>query len=279
MMISRNRAYPAGLAALLMSLGVSACHPAAPKGQVVAVLNGQEITNQDLLAEARASQVNAPGPVLLQRVISRDLLADDAHARRLDAYPGFPADMARMRSEFIAQRDVHSLLKPQAPPSDAAVAQFIEAHPYAFGQRTRLDVDDVRFQSADDLRSIQGLQSLDQVVSRFKVLNVQYERKKQQLDTATVPAELASKLMAAPLGQLVVIRGPDATVALQVDDRQPVSASPEQQKAVARQLMVQLATQREVEGIVGQLRSKAHISYQPGYAPPSKTAERTAADK
>ena len=250
---------------------LAACHPAAPKGQVIAVVNGREITNQDLTAEARASRTNLPGPALLQRVIARELLADDAHAHRLDAYPGFPADMARLRSDFLAQRELRAVAKPPTPPTDAAIAQFIASQPYAFRDRTRLSVDDVKFQSADDLRSIQGLQNVDQVVARLKSLNVQYERQTQQLDTATMPVDLAARLIAAPVGELVIVRSPELSVALQVQDRQPISMSPEQQKAVARQLMVELASQREVEAVVNRLRSSAHIAYQQGFDPASKS--------
>src|SRR5277367_6372562 len=84
------------LASLAMAAG---CSPHGPNGQVVATVNGQEITTQDLAAEARSSNQGgaATKQSLLQAVIGRVLLAQEAHALQLDQTPGYPSDVTRMQ--------------------------------------------------------------------------------------------------------------------------------------------------------------------------------------
>ena len=263
---------------VLLGLCIASCHRAAPSGQVVATVNGQEVTNADLTAESRASSDQESAPQLLQKVIARELLAQNAHAQHLDSYPGLPADLARLRSDYLAQLDLKGKVTPPPPPSESAIAQFITSHPYLFADRSKLTVDAVRFHAADDLRSLGGLDSVEQVVGRLKQLNVQFQRKQEQLDTAAIPSDLGAKLLSTPPGELVILQQPDTSIALQIQARQPVSQTSDQQKAEARQFLLQVAEKAEIQKTIAKLRASAHIDYQPGYQPmaPAKTTHPAA---
>jgi peptidyl-prolyl cis-trans isomerase C len=257
-----------------LALGVAACKPGSPpSGEVIATVNGREITSQDLLAEARASgQTNVNAQQLLQQVIARSLLAQSAHDQKLDAYPGYPSDLVRIEQSFLAEKALRSVVKPSPPPTPQAIAAFEAANPYLFSERVRLQVDQVQFENTDNMKSLQGADDLPTVISKLKALNVPFERKSRTLDTAQIPTEVSAQLAATPLNQLEFLRNGEAVVGIVVLARDPIEVPPDQTLSMATQLIERSGSQRQFDDEVNRLRAKAQIAYQKGYAPaPPKT--------
>ena len=256
-----------------LALAVAACKPGGPSGQVVATVNGKEITSQDLASEARATGAtgNVNAPALLQQVVARMLLAQSAHDQKLDAYPGYPSDVVRIQQSFLAEKALQRIVKPGGAPAPAAIAAFEAAHPYVFSQRVRMQATELKFQTSDDLKSLQGVNDLPSVLSRLKALGVPVEQKSSVLDTAQMPDQLAARLVSAPLNQLQFFREGNVTLGIVISAREAVVGSPDQETAFATQLMAKMGVQNQVNAAVNQLKAKAKIVYQKGYAPPAPT--------
>jgi peptidyl-prolyl cis-trans isomerase C len=259
-----------GLAVCVLALTAAGCKGGQqPAGQVVATVNGKEITAQDLMAEARAAGVRGhadPRP-LLQRVIARVLLAQYAHDKKLDAYPGYPSDMLRMQQDFLARRALSSVIKAPPPPSASDIAAFEAARPFAFAQRTRLQVDEIRFQTSDNLKSVMGANDMPGLVSRLKGLNTPFQRQTRTLDTAELPSGMVTQIVATPNGKLMLIREGDGVVGMVIQQRDPLVLPQDQQDAIAAQIIGRAAIQRQGDAEVASLRNAAKITYQPGFAP------------
>ena len=270
-----------GLGAVLTLTGAAlgACGQHAAKGQVVAVVNGQDVTSQDLATEERSLGRRGDPQALTQRVVARVLLAQSAHARKLDSYPADPSAVARLPPTFLAQKLLQSVVKPASKPSPADVERFIASHPYAFARRMKVKLDEIRFQSGDDLKMLNGADTLTAIESRLRSLNVQMDRQSRVVDTAQLPAPLADKLASTPENQVFFVHEGDAAVGISIVSRDPVTLPAEAQSAMAVQAMNELATQRQVEAEVARLRGQAKISYQPGYAPPTPGKPGAAAPK
>jgi EpsD family peptidyl-prolyl cis-trans isomerase len=263
---------PLTATALVCTLGlaVAACKPGGPSGQVVATVNGKEVTTQDLLAESRASgSTQQTVQTLLQEVIARNLLAQSAHDQSLDAYPGYPSDLVRIQQAFLAEKALQKLMKPVAPPTPTDIAAFEAAHPFLFAQRVRAQVDEVRFETSDDLKSMQGVEDLPGVVAKLKSLNAPFDRKAQALDTSEMPDAMAAHIVAAPLNQLQFYREGNVVLGIVVLQRDPVVLPPEQESVVASGLIAKVAAQNQVNAELARLKAKAHIVYQKAYAPPA----------
>ncbi len=264
------RALATTLPIVALTFGSSGCKPVGPAGEVVAIVNGREITNQDLLAEARATGNTRQGSQsLLQEVIARELLAQSAHDQKLDAYPGYPSDLVRLQQSFLAEKALGKVLQPIASPTPAAIAAFEAAHPYSFSRRAKAQVDVVRFETSDDLKSLEGASDLAAVMSRLKALNTPFDHKTQALDTAQLSDALAAQVVAAPLGRMQFIRQGNAVLAIVVAARDPTAPPVEQQGSMASGMMVKAAAQNQLATEVAKLRAHAKIVYQRGYAPPT----------
>jgi len=251
----------------------SGCTQQGAKGQVIATVNGQEITPQDLQAEARssASLAQADSSVLLQRVIARTLLAQAGHSRGMDRYPGFPSDIARLKQDLIAQRMLRSSLKTPPTPTSADLEKIMANNPYMFAHRQKVTVDDINMQPPPgSFESLESLKYPTDIMARLTRLSIPNSRRTVTLDTAKAPALLAAKLATAPIGELFFIHNNNELAAMTVIDRSPVQTPPEEAAAAATQIFESAKVQGQVEALVGQLRSQAKIVYTNGFVPAHK---------
>jgi EpsD family peptidyl-prolyl cis-trans isomerase len=257
-----------------LAAAATGCHRQQTGGQVIATVNGQEITPQDLQAEARsnAALAQADSSVLLQRVIARALLAQAAHNRGMDRYPGYPADIARLKQDLIAQRLVRSSLKPPPTPTSADLAKIMAEAPYSFGRRQKVTVDDIEMQPpAGSVESLESLKYPSDIMARLTRLSIPNSRRTVTLDTSKVPAALAARLTTAPVGELFFVRNDNQLTAMTVTDRTPAAPTPEEAKAAATQIFQGAKVQQQIEALVGQLHSQAKIIYTNGFVPAHKT--------
>jgi hypothetical protein len=257
------------------------CSKPGIKGQVIATVNGQEITPQDLQAEARSSPTlaAADSSVLLQRVVARTLLAQAGHAKGLDSYPGYPSDIARLKEDFIAQRFARSSLKPPSAPTPADLAKVMADNPYSFAQRLSVTVDDLTMQPpANAVQSLVTLKNPADVITRLTRLNIPYNRRTVTLDTAKVPAPLAARLATATAtaGELFFVRNDSQLAAMTVTGRAPIVAPPEVAAASATQIFEGAEVQQQIRELVGHLRANAKIAYGNGFVPPKGAESATA---
>jgi len=268
---------------LAVSLGAAACSRHTPSGQVVVTVNGQEITTQDLAAEARASgssQSNATGS-LLNRVIAQTLLAQAAHSQGLDRDSGYPSDLARLKNDFLAQKELKATLKAPDKPTPADIAAFQAANPYVFRDRQNITFEEVRFETTDSMKSMEGIDSIGGVISRLKGLNVKYDQSDDVVDTSRLPKDYADKLVNEPLDKLFFVRArnSDVVAAVVVKGRAPVNVSATESDALASHLLMDAATQKQIAADIAKLTNAAKITYQPKYAPqktpPANTPAQT----
>ncbi len=265
---------PAGFAVLGVTLAVAACSgPGSdkpPTGDVLAKVDGREITVHDVNAEARATGVQATGRatrMLLQRVVARVLLAQSARAQKLDQDPDYPADRLRLEEEMLAQKALQKVKLPTGAPSDAEVKTWIADHPWAFENRQRFALAQARFRFQPSDPPVDPSQTLDAVVAALKARGTPVQTGAPVVDTAQMNPADAAKLAALPLDKLLVVRQGDSVLVTAVRDRQPLVLPPDQQTALAARMIAQQRAVTVLDAQVAALRRDAKVSYQAGYAP------------
>jgi len=111
--------------------------------------------------------------------------------------------------------------------------------------------------------------SLDELAQVLTAAGIQYTRGTKQFDTAVLPPNLYTQLSNLRAGEPFVAPGPDKEIANVITARQAAPPlSPDQQRQLAlsqikRERVTQILVQR-----VKELKAKARIDYQPGFAPP-----------
>lgn len=199
------------LVVLLPLLLLFSCKNGVPTGQVVAIVDGDEITVADLQIEMGQGAGVQPGSAqqaALQRLITRKLLVKEAERRKLDDTP--QAALARARAEDLTlvqllQSDLSGKLG-QAP-SEIDVDRFVTKHQDQFAQHQLISVDRLLVSNVTPalVESMKSRHTLPEMEALLSAGNVPYVRSAALIDSLTLDPEVARKITGL---------GPDAILVL-----------------------------------------------------------------
>lgn len=184
-----------------------------PSGQVVATVNGEEITRTELAAEMNGFSSKDPKVMkaaqqqALQQIIMRDLLAQNAKAQKLDKSPAYVMQVRRGEQTLLAQLFERKLAAAAAAPTREEAESFVAAHPSMFAQRRVLVVDQIAASPGGKLKpeQLQPLKTLEQVKGLLDSLSIPYREGATAMDTLTVDPRLMEQIDKLPPGEVFVI--------------------------------------------------------------------------
>ncbi|WP_213980520.1 EpsD family peptidyl-prolyl cis-trans isomerase [Sphingomonas sp. dw_22] len=274
------------------ALSLAGCHggkkDALDKGQVVATVDGDEITIFELNAELQGAPIPAGADrkvfeqAALQRVIERKILAKIARDRGLDKNPAFLLQERRAGELILAGMLRDQLASRVAQPTDNDIQQYIAAHPEFFAQRKTFSVDQVVFPapaSPDKLREFGPLKTLDQIIQKLTADGTKFQRGSGKIDTLAIPPEAAKKIAGLPAGEVFILparEGVTANVVTQVNV-EPLAG--DQARAAATNAIRAERFAKAADSQLGEIvkKAKADVKYQPGYGPPKQAPGAPAA--
>jgi len=278
---STNRAKTVA-ALLLLAAGLTACgNKEAKPGQALVSVNGEEITvsqlNEELQrANVQSAQQETASKQLLESLIDRQLLINEAINDKLDRDPKIVQAIERAKAQVLAQSYLQKKIGPPSKPSAAEVEAYFNQHPEFFQNRKQFDMNQVVFATKDMndalKAAVDGAKSLEEVVGWMEQHKVQFGRGQISRTSADLPPELASKLVAMPRGQLFIIKEGERSLLVAIAD---IKEAPVKLAAAAGQIEQFLANKRTKEAAdaeLARLRANAKIEYLNGRKPPEKAA-------
>lgn len=192
-------------------LGLAACGKSdkAPTGQVVATVDGTEVTVSELNSEINTLPNrggNAPKKlvesVALARVIERKMLAEEAVKRKLDKTPQFLLAKERVEDNLLVQA-LQSEIQRQVPATPRESAQkYVADNPQIFGDRKVFTLDQIQFLRPANINEL-PLKEAKTMADVEKVLidaNIEYRRAPQQLDSLTINPKLTEEIIRLSTG-------------------------------------------------------------------------------
>jgi EpsD family peptidyl-prolyl cis-trans isomerase len=175
-----------------------------PEGQVVATVDGKDVTIHELTAEiAQIPNQGGDAPrklvesVALARVIERKMLVQEATKRKLDQNPQFL--LARQRTEetlLVQALQADIVQKVTATPRENA-QKFVADNPQVFGDRKIFTLDQIQFLRPANIDQL-PLKDAKTMADVEKILvdaNIEYRRAPQQLDSLTVNPALTTEIV------------------------------------------------------------------------------------
>ncbi|MGU3390540.1 peptidyl-prolyl cis-trans isomerase [Sphingomonas sp. M1A8_2b] len=247
-----------------------------PGGQVVAVVSDEEVTQQDLQAEAQAARIPATADkqaatsAILQRVIDRNLLASYAQEQGLDRGPEYVARRRLMEQTLLAELGMRKLAGTQSEPTPAEAQAFVAAHPTLFAQRQQLTLDQVQFPTLDDaarLKALSNLASIDAVVQQLTANGIAFTRGTPVLDTATLDPAVAGQITVLRNGEVFDISTGGQTFVSAIISRSSAANLPSAWSASAVAAIKRERLMKSVQGSMNKLRKDANIQYDPAFKP------------
>jgi peptidyl-prolyl cis-trans isomerase C len=261
---------------LAVALMATACQKKAT-GQSVAVVNGDEITaselNDALSSDNSLSSVDPKQarPAELQKLVDRKLIVQSAKEAGLDKSPEFLNQQRRATEDLLINMLVSRQMNTQQVPSAAEIAKFEADRPGIFAKRETWTLNQLNYALPKDASvpaKIAAAKSLDEVAAVLTAAGIQFTKATKQFDSALLPPNIYAQLQNLAPGEPFIAPGPDRAVASVITSREPNPFTPEQ----ARQVALTQMKREKINEVLGQrlkdLKAKAKIEYQPGFAPP-----------
>lgn len=265
-------------AAVLAATALSGCgkKDEAPRGQVVATVDGHEITSSQLKLEVgdAASDPNtsaAAQQAALTVLINRQLFTDEAKKRGLDKSP--VAAMVRTRAEQLAlvqllQMSIASNV-PQV--SDSEAAEFVKAHPSSFADRKLISVDQLFIPkiSPQLIKQMGPINTMEGIVDLLNKNNVQFVNSASVLDTINMDQATVDKIVDIGINGVFVTPSANGASVSKITAMRSVPLTGDEATAAARLMLArQRGSQqinRELADIVSKGQGKVQIN--PQFAP------------
>ena len=264
-------------------LSLQACD-SEPTGQVVAVVNGEEVTQAELNEEISQLPNTVVGDAeeirrqVLQRIVDRRLMAQVAREERFDREPEFLIRERRLEEALLVQMFSQRLGESVQVPSGAEVDKYLSDNPGKFSERAAYLVDQIVFDFPEDeqvLKALEADQTLTEVEQTLEQLDVEYARGTNSLDTAVVPTPVLDQIIALPAGEPFVLPVQGRVTVNVITQRQPVPTTEEEAAPLAAQQMRNESLQDLLRSRLEEAKTNAEIVYQDGFATeqPAEDAE------
>lgn len=257
---------------LLTAVGLSACGGKKEEKatQSLASVNGEEITvlqlNEELQRSGvQAGQQEAASKVLLESLIDRQLLQNEAVKDKTDRDPKVVQAIERAKALIIAQAYMQKRIGTVAKPTPAEVEDYFGKHPEFFTQRKQFDMKQLIIPSSDvndKLKAtMDGAKSLEEVAVWLEANSVKFGRTQVSRTSADLAPDLSSKLLSMPKGQLFIVREGDRTLLISLADVKDSSVTLAQSAPQIEQFLFNKKNKDAADAELKRLRAQAKIEY------------------
>jgi hypothetical protein len=187
---------------MVVLLASSACTQSAPTGQVVARIDGIEVTRRDVLIELMASGAPADvdtqtvRPALLDRIVVRKLLAEEARRQSVDRSPEFLGQERRSREIILGEQLTQRVVGRLPPPSPITVAAFVATNLARFDRHEIFRIDRITTAAQPEGTTLR-LPSNDAIADRLHDRNAAFKRELVNVDSLALTTAQRAALNAA----------------------------------------------------------------------------------
>lgn len=214
-----------------------------PTGQVVATVDGKEITAAELNAElanlppaiAGNAQVQ---PIVLQSLVNRNILANEAAKEGLDKLPATAIMQAKAQQMVLVDALQKKIAEGVPAPSAEEAKQFVDSHPASFAQRRIFIVDQMIIPTRDVelLKALEPLNTLEEISAELVKRKIDARRTIGTIDALQIDPKAAEAIAALPPNAVFVSPEANTTRVNRVRD---VAVEP-----VTGEAAIAMATQR-----------------------------------
>jgi EpsD family peptidyl-prolyl cis-trans isomerase len=222
---------------------------ATPNSQVVAHVGSEVITTQEFENELRLLNIppdKQKDPEVVKRVlnemVTRKYLLQQALAAKLDREPNVLLDILRSRDQVLANAFIsRSVATKLSAISKADVDKYVVNNPLKFANRKLLTVEQIIFQLGSNAQAIidstKDANSLEDVDQKLTAMGVPHNRSMGTLNSSEIPDDLMSNMRAKKPDDVFFVRSGQNGMFLKVKSEEVRPLEGEAASNVARQLM------------------------------------------
>ncbi len=257
-----------------------------PKGQVVATVDGKEITALELRQEMGGFSARDPAVMkqaqqqALQQLILRRLVVAEAKKQKLDKGADYILQVKRGEEALLGQLYQRKIGGSVAVPSREEAEAYISSHPEKFAARRIMVVEQlIAAPSKVAPQRFQPLNSLEEVRGLLDSERVPYQTNISMLDTLSTDPRLLQQLAKLPPGEVFVIPQRGTLVFNRIIETKSAPFGGDPAVAYASNALRNERAQQAVARQMQLMRKSAEpsIVYADGFKPPKTPAAAPAA--
>ncbi|MBS0481125.1 MAG: SurA N-terminal domain-containing protein [Proteobacteria bacterium] len=270
------------LAVSALAIVLTGCQKQAT-GQVAAVVNGEEVTLQEINAEIGNAQIpegadkQAVQRAALQQIVDRRLLAKTAKDEGLDKTGDYLIQLRKMQDLLLVQQLSQQSAKTIKVPTAADADKFVAANPWMFADRQMLGFDRIRFMAPsieNAVKPLIPLHTMGAVVAKLNETQIKFQRDTAQFDTARLDKGMLDRIKSLPPGEPLIVPEGSIVSVYVLTSTKPAPLTGEQARPLAVQAIRNTAMAGELKRRMDAAKAAAKIEYQPGFAPTPPVPEK-----
>jgi EpsD family peptidyl-prolyl cis-trans isomerase len=285
MSMTRYALFAATSLALLPVL--AACSSdAAPTGQVVATVDGTEITQTELNAELNgvkgrnAAEQQAIERSVLEGMVNRTLLAKAAAEQELDKTPD--GAMTKQRAEQMA---LISLLEKSITAKTPAISteeatEFVSENPALFDQRRIFLVEQIAVNANTPklLKDLEPLNTMPEIQAYLASMKLPNQMSFGVIDALQMDPAITKQIIALAPDAVFVLPQGDSIRINRIRETQTVPVSGESAIALAKEIMGNQRRQQQLSNAINGIiaNGKAKVQYSAAFKPAAPAAKKAA---
>ncbi len=253
----------------LAGLALAGCGNKDKKaGQALASVNGEEITVMQLNSELRhanvtAAQQEAASKQLLEGLIDRQLVLNEAAKEKLDRDPGVVQDIERAKAMIVAQAYMQRKVGAPTRPTKAEIDDYFTKHPEFFSRRKQFDMKELVLASRDidaaAKAAIDASKTLDDAAAYFSAHKIAFTPTQISRTSSDLPPELAAKLLELPKGQLFIIKEGDRSLLISIAEIKDAPVTAEVAAPQIEQFLMNKKGKEAADAEMARLRAAAKV--------------------
>ncbi len=236
--------------------------------QIVAQVNGDEITVAQLKIELQKIKTKVNDPVQLSQklitgLIDRQLLVQESLKLNLDRTPEVQEAITSAKAQVYAQAYIAKKLAKLPPPNDKEIQQFIGEHPQYFSQRKIFNTVDTVFENNVDQLDLHWLESevtsLDLLRQLLDEKGIKYQTVNNRFSTDGLPLPLLDKIKNLKTGDLLFAHDTNKVIVKSISSIEPYSVQASQAEQIATHMLTDKRQQEYVAKEINRLKALAKV--------------------
>lgn len=253
-------------------------------GQVAAVVNGDEVTLQEVNAEIAGAQIPASADkqvvqrAALQQIVDRRLLASAARDGGMNKTAEYLIQQRKLDDVLLIQLLSQQIAKTIKVPTAAEADKFITTNPWMFADRQILTFQRIRFpaQAGDaTIKALIPIHAMDGIAAKLTTLNIPFQRDDPKIDTAILGKPMLDRVNSLPQGEPLIVPEGDVVSVYVKSSGSPAPLIGDQARPLAVRAIRDTALNAELKKRMDAAKAAAQIKYQSGFGPASPAAPAT----
>ena len=241
-------------------------------GQVVARVNGEEITVHQLNAELATIPNSGQDQKEMQKevlraIVYRTMLRQEAVKAKLDKNPNLQMLVEGAKDKILAEAYISSQTGTTPPPTTTEVSEYISQNPLQFGERRiyqfqRLTMPADQYSNSPDFIALfDKKDTFDDFQNYLNGKSTPYTLADVRLLSTDFPKQLQDKLVSFGIGDNVVIRGRDSVVILKIKGWQDMPVEQQNAEQAAQAALHRQAQQERTRSLRDQMSHTAKVEF------------------